>query len=77
MVGIDKKAVVRDALSRYERVIFAGDGPPDLGSALLVDSDNRFARGFLAQELRRLGERFHAFENWSEIVRSLVGGGNR
>ena len=58
-------------------MIFAGDGPPDLGSALLVDSDNRFARGFLAQELQRLGERFHPFENWSEIVRSLVGGGNR
>jgi 2-hydroxy-3-keto-5-methylthiopentenyl-1-phosphate phosphatase len=71
-VGVDKAAVVRDAQARYERVAFAGDGPPDIAAALPVSPDLRFARGFLAQELRRKGEKFREFERWSEVVEALV-----
>ena len=34
--------------ARYDRVAFAGDGPPDIEPALLVPADMRFARGALA-----------------------------
>jgi 2-hydroxy-3-keto-5-methylthiopentenyl-1-phosphate phosphatase len=71
-VGVDKAAVVEDALSRYRKVAFAGDGPPDLEAALLVEPDLRFARGYLAEELRKRGEPFRAFERWSEIADALL-----
>ena len=71
-VGIDKAAVVRDALGRYEQVAFAGDGPPDLEPSLLVPPRFRFARGYLADELRRRQEPFREFSSWSEIVRCLL-----
>jgi 2-hydroxy-3-keto-5-methylthiopentenyl-1-phosphate phosphatase len=73
-VGIDKAAVVRDALGRYEQVAFAGDGPPDLEPALLVPPRFRFARGYLADALRSRQEPFQEFHSWSEIARSLAGG---
>jgi 2,3-diketo-5-methylthio-1-phosphopentane phosphatase len=69
--GIDKAAVVRDALERYEVVAFAGDGPPDVQAALLVLPRFRFARGFLAAELRRRGARFREFDRWSGLVSEL------
>lgn len=72
-VGVDKSAVVRDALQNYERVAFAGDGPPDLPPALLVDPDLRFARGFLAEELQRLGQSFRSFRHWSEVAMACAG----
>ena len=71
-VGIDKAAVMRDAHSRYGRAAFAGDGPPDLPPALLAAPELRFARGWLAEALRKQGEPFHAFERWSEIVTRLL-----
>jgi 2-hydroxy-3-keto-5-methylthiopentenyl-1-phosphate phosphatase len=71
-VGIDKKAIVQDALSRADMVAFAGDGPPDLGPALLVDASLRFARGWLAAELRHRGEGFRPYERWSEVARELA-----
>lgn len=71
-VGVDKAAVVRDALERYEEVAFAGDGPPDVAPSLLVPPRSRFARGYLAHELRRRGEPFQEFSSWSEIVHSLI-----
>jgi len=71
-VGIDKSAVVRNALGRYDQVAFAGDGPPDVEPSLLVRPSFRFARGYLADELRRRREPFREFSCWSEIVRSLV-----
>jgi 2,3-diketo-5-methylthio-1-phosphopentane phosphatase len=70
--GIDKSAVVRDALARYGRVIFAGDGPPDLAPALLVQPELRFARRWLAEELERRGERFRMFRRWAEIETALL-----
>lgn len=71
-VGVDKSAVVRDALARSSEVAFAGDGPPDLAPALLVRADMRFARGHLAEALRERGEGFRSYERWSEIAASLA-----
>lgn len=71
--GIDKSLVVRDALSRYERVAFAGNGPPDLTPALLVPAELRFARTWLAGALAERGEGFRRYERWSEIARMLTG----
>jgi 2-hydroxy-3-keto-5-methylthiopentenyl-1-phosphate phosphatase len=74
--GIDKSAIVKNALARYERVAFAGDGPPDVAPSRLVRSELRFARGFLAAELSRLGEPFRVYERWSEIVDWLIAHGS-
>jgi 2-hydroxy-3-keto-5-methylthiopentenyl-1-phosphate phosphatase len=71
-VGIDKAAIVRDALTRAEVVAFAGDGPPDLAPALLVHSNLRFARGWLASELKRRSEGCHRYRRWSDIAETLV-----
>jgi 2-hydroxy-3-keto-5-methylthiopentenyl-1-phosphate phosphatase len=71
-VGVDKAAVVRDALHRCEKVAFAGDGPPDLEAALLVHPHLRFARGYLADELARRGESYREFKRWSEIAHALA-----
>ncbi|HWQ54311.1 MAG TPA: HAD-IB family phosphatase [Bryobacteraceae bacterium] len=70
--GIDKEALVRDALERSDRVAFAGDGPLDLGPALMVEPRFRFARRWLARELRRRREPFHVFEHWPDIVGELL-----
>jgi 2,3-diketo-5-methylthio-1-phosphopentane phosphatase len=73
-VGIDKPAIVRAALdSGVDRVVFAGDGLPDLEAALLVAPDDRFARGDLAKELERRDEEFQPFRRWSEIPGRLIG----
>jgi 2,3-diketo-5-methylthio-1-phosphopentane phosphatase len=71
-VGVDKAAVVRHALHVAETVAFAGDGPPDLQPALLVQPSLRFARRFLAEALRERGEAFRLFSRWSEIARELA-----
>lgn len=70
--GIDKVALVRDALSRADVVAFAGDGRPDLEPALLVPSERRFARGWLAEALRARGEGFQAFDSWNQIGQHLL-----
>ena len=69
--GIDKSAVVRDAMCRYKRTAFAGDGPPDLEPILLVSPEYRFARSWLAGELQRRAEYFRPFRRWSEISAAL------
>jgi 2,3-diketo-5-methylthio-1-phosphopentane phosphatase len=71
-VGVDKSAVVRQALRIGDTVAFAGDGPVDLEPALLVRPELRFARGFLAEALRARGETFRPFSRWSEIARELA-----
>jgi 2,3-diketo-5-methylthio-1-phosphopentane phosphatase len=71
--GIDKPGVVRLAMTTHDVVAFAGDGPPDLEPALLVRPELRFATGYLAGELERLGEPFRRFEEWSEVARMLAG----
>jgi 2-hydroxy-3-keto-5-methylthiopentenyl-1-phosphate phosphatase len=70
-VGVDKQAIVKDALARAEVVAFAGDGPPDVPSALLVKPELRFARGWLAGELQRRGEPFQEYRVWSEVAARL------
>lgn len=75
--GIDKSAVVVDALNRYDCVAFAGNGPPDEKPALLVDPDRRFATGWLAGQFQRRGAPFHPFRQWSEIAHHLSGAAPR
>lgn len=70
--GIDKLAVVTSAKERSPCVAFVGDGRPDLSSALVVPPGFRFARGWLATELKRRGEAFHPFHRWSEITDVLL-----
>ncbi len=70
--GISKLAVVEDALRNCGKVFFAGDGRPDISSALLIPAESRFAREWLAEHLESLKEGFHRFERWSEIANYLV-----
>lgn len=72
--GIDKAAVVRDAVATHACVAFAGDGRPDLPAALLVPAERRFARGWLAEYLTKEGIPFHPFACWDEIRDILLGG---
>lgn len=69
--GVDKKAVVADALGRYEKVAFAGNGPPDLEAALLVENGLRFARLWLAGELTKRRIAFRRFAHWREVAEGL------
>jgi 2-hydroxy-3-keto-5-methylthiopentenyl-1-phosphate phosphatase len=70
--GIDKVAIVRNALKRSPNVAFAGDGRPDLAPALLVPPERRFARGWLAHNLEKKKEGFHPFESWNDIAAILL-----
>jgi 2-hydroxy-3-keto-5-methylthiopentenyl-1-phosphate phosphatase len=70
--GVNKVAIVQDALKRSDGVAFAGDGRPDLRPALLVQPQLRFARGWLAEALSERSEQFHAFERWSQIAVQLL-----
>jgi 2-hydroxy-3-keto-5-methylthiopentenyl-1-phosphate phosphatase len=69
--GVNKVEIVRDALSRSDRVAFAGDGRPDMEPALLVKPEFRFARGWLAEAFTESGDKFHPFEHWSRIADQL------
>lgn len=71
-LGIDKAQVVRHHLDQGRKVAFAGDGFPDEEAALLVPSGLRFARGDLADVLRKKGETFQPFETWSEIAKQIL-----
>lgn len=73
-IGVNKLAIVEDALHRYQNVAFAGDGRPDLESALRVPAERRFATGWLAQKLTSLGEAYIPFQYWSEIIPQLIKG---
>lgn len=70
--GIDKVAVVRDALRQFDRVAFAGDGPPDVDPARLVPGSLRFARGHLAETLGRDGEGFLPLVDWACLADTLL-----
>jgi 2,3-diketo-5-methylthio-1-phosphopentane phosphatase len=71
-LGVDKAGVVRRKLDEGHVVAFAGDGFPDAEPARLVSDDMRFARGDLADVLRREGLAFQGFETWSEIAHALT-----
>jgi 2-hydroxy-3-keto-5-methylthiopentenyl-1-phosphate phosphatase len=70
--GIDKTAIVQDALAKHDRVAFAGDGPPDLPPAKLVPGELRFARGHLAGALQSEGEAFHPLPDWAAVAKTLL-----
>ena len=71
--GVDKTAVVRDALRRSAIVAFAGDGRPDAAPAEMVDPQYRFATGWLAEDLKRRKMPFRPFRCWHEIADTLLG----
>lgn len=71
-LGVNKVAVVREALRSAGRVAFAGDGRPDLAPALLVPPELRFARSWLARKLEEIGEPFQRFDSWFEVARVLA-----
>ncbi|MEI7942015.1 MAG: HAD-IB family phosphatase [Candidatus Riflemargulisbacteria bacterium] len=71
-LGVNKLAIVEDAMKRYHQVAFAGDGRPDLEPVLIVPSDKRFAKGWLAQKLDSLNEAYVPFSDWSEIIPYLI-----
>jgi len=70
--GIDKAAIVQEALDAGRCVAFAGNGQPDLAPALLVPPMRRFARGWLADHFTAQGIPFRAFIHWAEIAEMLV-----
>jgi len=71
-LGVDKARVVRHYLDGRRTVAFAGDGFPDAESARLVPEGLRFARGDLADVLRRDGLEFQPFGTWSDIAGRLL-----
>ncbi|MBE7500301.1 MAG: HAD-IB family phosphatase [Verrucomicrobiales bacterium] len=71
-LGINKVAVVREAMKIACGVAFAGDGRPDLAPALLVRPELRFARKWLARKLTEIGEAFQPFESWLDIAVALT-----
>lgn len=70
--GVNKEAVVKDMLKISDYVSFAGDGIPDFEAAMLVAPSRRFARGWLAEHLKKEGHPFQAFDRWSEIIPRLL-----
>ncbi len=72
LLGVNKVAVVREALHGSPKVAFAGDGRPDLAPALLVRPELRFAKKWLAKKLTEIGEGFQPFESWFEVARALT-----
>jgi 2-hydroxy-3-keto-5-methylthiopentenyl-1-phosphate phosphatase len=75
--GVDKAAVVRDALSRAGVVAFAGDGGADLPASLLVPAELRFARHELAEALAARGEGFRPYSVWSDVAEALLAAGGK
>jgi 2-hydroxy-3-keto-5-methylthiopentenyl-1-phosphate phosphatase len=71
-LGVNKVAVVREALKNFDRVAFAGDGRPDLAPALLVPAKRRFAKSWLAKKLHEIGEDFQPFDHWHEVPTMLI-----
>lgn len=72
--GIDKARVVRHYLNEGRKVAFAGDGFPDVESARLVSTKNRFARGDLATVLSQEHLEYQSFVNWSDVARMILAG---
>lgn len=72
-LGIDKVAVVREALARDAVVAFAGDSPlTDGPAARLVDPSRRFATGALARRLAAEGTPHVAIDDWTGIAARLL-----
>ena len=76
-MGVDKAALVRSLQDEGRTVAYAGDSESDLGPALEVPGDLRFACDELAGALRDRGEPFRPFGRWIEVARALVGEAGR
>jgi len=72
--GIDKAAIVREALENYRDVAFAGNSAPDLEAARLVNDNRRFARSQLADLLDEEHRPYRRFQQWSGIAEMLLTG---
>ena len=70
--GIDKPAVVRDALGRDPVVAYAGDSGTDRAAALLVPPRRRFLTGWLARRCGREGVPHAPVAAWPEIADRLL-----
>lgn len=67
--GIDKLLVVEKLKKSYKKVFYAGDSGPDLKPALI--SDVVFAKGDLAELLKKENKEFIEFKNFSEVYEKL------
>jgi len=72
--GIDKPAVVRDALTRDAVVAYAGDSATDRVGALLVAPERRFVTGWLQRQFADEGLAHVSFREWPEIADRLLAG---
>lgn len=70
--GIDKAAIVREALEKYRDVAFAGNSAPDLEAARVVNDNRRFARSQLADLLDEEHRPYRRFQRWSDIAELLL-----
>jgi 2-hydroxy-3-keto-5-methylthiopentenyl-1-phosphate phosphatase len=70
--GVDKRLLIQDLQSRYERVAFAGNGSPDHQAALAVPPELRFARGWLARRFGQESVPYRPFGAWSEVADALL-----
>jgi len=70
--GINKAAIIQDALSQADTVAFAGDGLTDVNGMLLLPPENRFARRDCAAVLDQKGEPYQPFDRWAEVAENLL-----
>ena len=64
-IGISKKEVVKTLQERGERVIFAGDGPPDIEPARIADLV--FAKKILLEKCKKEGIKTETFNDFKDI----------
>jgi 2-hydroxy-3-keto-5-methylthiopentenyl-1-phosphate phosphatase len=72
--GVDKPAIVKDALQRDPVVVVAGDSGTDRAGLLLVPPFRRFVTSRLAREFKAESIPFRHFDLWPEIVAALLDG---
>lgn len=68
-VGISKAAIVKKLKEQGYKVIFAGDGPPDIAPARLADVV--FAKKILLEKCREEGIKSLPFNNYEDIYRFI------
>jgi len=68
--GLDKRKVVESIKKDYNYLIFAGDSEPDLEAAKTADLV--YARGELAELLRKENINFTVFSDFKEIEKDLT-----
>ena len=70
--GIDKPAVVREAMSRDAVVAYAGDSNTDREAAMLVPAERRFITGWLGRRFAAEGLACTRIDAWGEIAELLL-----